>query len=57
MQENEKVSKPRDPPEDEPLEKFMPVAVDPVDDKAHLERGPYTALERYPQMASGAVGN
>ncbi|CVL11707.1 hypothetical protein FPRO06_13014 [Fusarium proliferatum] len=39
----------------EPLEKFMPVAVDLVDDMAHLERGPYTALEGYLQMASGAV--
>ncbi|KAH7246599.1 hypothetical protein BKA59DRAFT_556265 [Fusarium tricinctum] len=37
------------------LERFMPVAVDLVDDMAHLERGPYTALEGYLQMASGAV--
>lgn len=35
----------------------MPVAVDPVDDKAHLERGPYTTLEGCLQMASGAVDN
>ncbi|KAL8792887.1 MAG: hypothetical protein Q9195_004529 [Heterodermia aff. obscurata] len=37
------------------LEKFMPVAVDPVDEVSRLERGPYTALEGYLQMASGAV--
>ncbi|VUC25607.1 unnamed protein product [Clonostachys rosea] len=41
--------------EPEPLERFMPVGVDLVDDMAHLERGPYTALEGYLQMASGAV--
>lgn len=58
MQENEKVNKPGDPPAGEPLDKFMPVAVDQVDDKAHLERArPYTAVEEYLQMASGAVGN
>ncbi|KAH7320601.1 hypothetical protein B0I35DRAFT_352023 [Stachybotrys elegans] len=44
-----------EPPATERLEKFMPVAVDLVDDMAHLERGPYTALEGYLQMASGAV--
>ncbi|KAL7974917.1 hypothetical protein HDV63DRAFT_364666 [Trichoderma sp. SZMC 28014] len=43
------------PPKTHPLEVFMPVAVDLVDDLAHLERGPYTALEGYLQMASGAV--
>ena len=43
--------------ETEQLEKFMPVAVDLVDDMAHLERGPYTAVEGYLQMASGAVQN
>ncbi|KAL2214625.1 hypothetical protein CC79DRAFT_1392458 [Sarocladium strictum] len=43
------------PPGVQPLEVFMPVGVDLVDDMAHLERGPYTALEGYLQMASGAV--
>ncbi|KAG6362796.1 hypothetical protein INS49_007890 [Diaporthe citri] len=37
------------------LEKFMPLAVDPVDGTSRLERGPYTALEGYLQMASGAA--
>jgi hypothetical protein len=37
------------------LEKFMALAIDPVDEAAHSERGPYTALEGYLQMASGAV--
>lgn len=50
--QDDKASTPEKP--GEPLEKFMPVAVDLVDDMAHMERGPYTALEGYLQMASGA---
>ena len=42
-------------PEPGPLEKFMPLAVDPVDETSRLQRGPYTALEGYLQMASGAA--
>ncbi|KAI1812466.1 hypothetical protein GGS20DRAFT_587464 [Poronia punctata] len=38
-------------------EQFMPLAIDPVDQKARLERGPYTAVEGYLQMAAGAVDN
>jgi hypothetical protein len=36
-------------------EKFMPLAIDPVDERAKLERGPYTVLTGYLQMAAGAV--
>ncbi|OCT52853.1 hypothetical protein CLCR_09438 [Cladophialophora carrionii] len=40
---------------EENLEQFMPLSVDLVDEAARLERGPYTLLEGYLQMASGAV--
>jgi len=36
-------------------EKFMPLTIDPVDERAKLERGPYTVLTGYLQMAAGAV--
>jgi hypothetical protein len=36
-------------------EKFMPLAIDPVDERANLKRGPYTVLTGYLQMAAGAV--
>ncbi|KAM0426069.1 hypothetical protein ACHAPT_008700 [Fusarium lateritium] len=37
------------------VEQFMPLSVDLVDEAARLERGPYTLLEGYLQMASGAA--
>ncbi|KAK2007340.1 hypothetical protein LZ32DRAFT_593960 [Colletotrichum eremochloae] len=36
----------------EATEKFMPLPVELVDDSARLEKGPYTALEGYLQMAA-----
>jgi hypothetical protein len=42
-------------PDEERLEQFMPLSVDLADEAARLERGPYTLLDGYMQMASGAV--
>ncbi|KAJ0160082.1 hypothetical protein CTA2_8588 [Colletotrichum tanaceti] len=37
------------------MEKYMPLAIDLVDERARLQQGWYTAVEGYLQMAAGAV--
>ncbi|KAL6788963.1 hypothetical protein J3E68DRAFT_99163 [Trichoderma sp. SZMC 28012] len=42
-----------DEEEAKPREKFMPLAVEVLGEESKLERGPYTAIEGYLQMAAG----